>query len=111
MNLANHHYGWPGRAFEHRLASAVKKDRMELVTFVNARREAYLKAAESIPAPGRDVDRLHGKFATIYAAGCTAIRFQILPFSKDELRGAVLTCERDHIAFIAKELGLAAILG
>ena len=111
MNLANHHYGWAGRAFEHRLASAVKKDRMELVAFVNARREAYLKAAESIPAPGRDVDRLHSKFATIYAAGCTAIRFQILPFSKDELRDAVLTCERDHIAFIAKELGLAAILG
>jgi hypothetical protein len=111
MNLANHHYGWAGRAFEHRLASAVKQDRMELVAFVNARREAYLKAAESIRAPGRDVDRLHGKFATIYAAGCTAIRFQILPFSKDELRGAVLTCERDHIAFIAKELGLAANLG
>jgi hypothetical protein len=84
---------------------------MQLVAFVNARCEAYLKAAESIPAPGRDVDRLHSKFATIYAAGCTAIRFQILPVSKDELRGAVLTCERDHIAFIAKELGLAAILG
>ena len=50
---------------------------------------------------------MHGKLATVYAAGCFAIRFKLLPFNFAELLGAVLTCERDHVAFVAKELGEA----
>jgi hypothetical protein len=45
---------------------------------------------------------VHGKFATIYAAGCAAIRFKVFPFTHADLLEAVMTCERDHIAFIAK---------
>jgi hypothetical protein len=69
------------------------------------------QAVADIKAPGRKLLRVHGKFATIYAAGCAAIRFKILPFTEADLLEAVMTCERDHIAFIAKELGGAYALG
>ena len=36
---------------------------------------------------------------------------RFLPFTEADLLEAVITCERDHIAFIAKELGGAYALG
>jgi hypothetical protein len=48
---------------------------------------------------------VHGKLATVYAADCMAIRFRLLPVTRAELLEAILTCERDHVAFISKELG------
>ena len=104
LDLAKKHHGRAGRAFVYCLARALKKDRAELEAFVTARRDGYLREATKIPAPDRDPGRLHGKFATIYAAGCLAIRFGILPFKRAELLAAILTCERDHIALVEKEL-------
>jgi hypothetical protein len=48
--------------------------------------------------------RLHGRFATIYTGGRLGIRFGVLQFSEPELLKAVLTCERDHVAFIDAEV-------
>ena len=106
LELANRNFGVTGRAFVAEIARSLKRDRTGLVAFVRARREAYHRAAASIPAPGRDLGRLHGKFATIYAAGCVAIRFKILPFKRNDLLRAVLKCERDHVEFVRTELGL-----
>ena len=38
---------------------------------------------------GRDLTRISDKFATIYLAGCLAIRFKILPFTEAELLAAL----------------------
>jgi hypothetical protein len=46
----------------------------------------------------------HGRFATIFASGCLAIRFEALPLTKQELLAAILMCERDHLAFIDHEV-------
>jgi len=48
--------------------------------------------------------RISDRFATLFIAGCLAIRFNILPFTEAELLDALLTCERDHVAFIDREL-------
>src|SRR5208283_357130 len=93
------------------IAHARREERDEPVAFVKGRREQYQQAVAHLKAPGRKLLRVHGKFATIYAAGCAAIRFKIFPFTEAELLEAVMTCERDHIAFIAKELGGAYALG
>ena len=111
LELACLHYGLAGRTYVRCLAHALKKDRDEFVAFVKGRREQYRQAVAHLQAPGRKLLRVHGKFATIYAAGCAAIRFQILPFTEADLLAAVMTCERDHVAFIAKELGGAYALG
>ena len=105
IELACLHYGLAGRAYVWNIAHALRKDRDEFVAFVKGRREQYQQAAAHLKAPGRNLLRVHGKFATIFAAGCAAIRFKIFPFTEADLLAAVLTCERDHIAFIAKELG------
>ena len=110
LELARLHYGLAGRAYVWRVAHALRKDRDEFVAFLKERREQYLRAVADLKAPGRRLLRVHGKFATIYAAGCAAIRFKIFPFTEADLLEAVKTCERDHIAFIAKELGGAYAL-
>jgi hypothetical protein len=98
------------RAYIWHIAHAIRDDRDEFVAFVKERREQYQQAVAHLKAPGRKLLRVHGKFATIYAAGCAAIRFKIFPFTEADLLEGVMTCERDHIAFIAKELGGANAL-
>jgi hypothetical protein len=103
--LAEANHGFFGRAYVRCLATAIRNDPEELVAFIKARRDEYKRLAKSTTAPGRNLGRVHGKFATIYAAGCLGIRFRLLPFTGDELRRAILTCERDHVALVAREMG------
>ena len=110
IELARLHYGLAGRAYVWNIAHALRRDRDEFVAFVKGRREQYQQAAAPLEAPSRKLLRVHGKFATVFAAGCAAIRFKIFPFTEADLLEAVLTCERDHIAFIAQELGGAYAL-
>jgi hypothetical protein len=105
MELACLHYGSAGRAYVWHIAHALRDNRDEFVAFLKGRQEQYQRAVAHLKAPGRKLLRVHGKFATIYAAGCAAIRFKILPFTEADLLEAITSCERDHIAFIAKELG------
>jgi hypothetical protein len=103
--LAKANHGYLGRAYVRCLAGAIRHDPEGLIAFIKARRAEYKLFAKSITATGRNLARVHGKFATIYAAGCLGIRFRLLPFSVAELRDAILTCERDHVALVAREVG------
>jgi hypothetical protein len=111
QKLAEQNHGWLGFSFVTELAKALASDRAEVIRFFNARRRAYRRQASKIVAPGRDLNRIHGKLATVYAAGCFAIHFELLPFSRGDLIDAVLTCERDHVAFVAKQRGGAFTRG
>jgi hypothetical protein len=107
--LAENNHGWAGRVLAGRFTRAHGADRDGLKSFVVAHRATYAKAAVAdIKAKKRDLVRVHGRFATIYAAGCVGIRHRILPFTEAELLQANLACERDHVAFIDQELGIAA---
>jgi hypothetical protein len=44
-------------------------------------------------------------FATLYAAGCLATQFKILPITETDVRLSLLDCEREHVAFVDRELG------
>ncbi len=106
QELAGANHGWLGFYFVRELARALASDRAEILEFVKARRRAYKRRASKIVAHGRDLRRVHGKLATVYAAGCLAIRFKLLPFTRAELLEAILKCERDHVSFVANEMGL-----
>jgi hypothetical protein len=100
-------FGWAGPEFGRRLEAAVAADRAQIQAFVAERQRAYWVAADSIKSlTGRNLTRISDKFATINVAGCLAIRFRILPFTEAELLQALLTCERDHVAFVDRELGV-----
>jgi hypothetical protein len=54
------------------------------------------------------VGRISNRFATLYLAGCLAVRFKIFPFTEAEVLEALLTCHRDHVAFIDEQLNIPA---
>ena len=80
--LAEANHGFLGRAYVPCLAEAIRHDLEELVAFIKARRREYKRLAKRITATGRNLARVHGKFATIYAAGCLGIRFRLLPLHR-----------------------------
>jgi Domain of unknown function (DUF927) len=102
--LAEKHHGWAGWYYGKQFERALSTDREELKAFVDGAREEYRRAAASITSSWRDLVRFHGRFATIYAAGCLAHRFEVLPLPRAELLAADLTCARDHVAFVEKEV-------
>lgn len=106
---ARENFGWAGPYLLDRLIKDLEGDRKKLQDFCSARLERFRKTAEDIvSSTGRNLTRAKTRFATIYMAGCVAISYGILPFSEPELLDAVWTCLRDHVAFIEKELGVAA---
>ena len=99
--LASLNHGWPGRKFVKRLLQAKQKNLPALKEFIEERRAGDArKAKRKIVSSSRDLTRLHGKFATIYAAGALAIEYEILPFKRPALLTAILKCEADHVAFV-----------
>ena len=102
--LAEKNYGWAGRELAAKFVHALRVDREELKSYVEAARADYVIAAAGITSSWRDLVRVHGRFATIYASGCVAIRFGVLPFTQEGLLAAILVCERDHVAFVDQEV-------
>lgn len=67
------------------------------------RRGSYLEAARTqVGSPGRDLERVHQRFATGYATGCLAIRYEVFPYDRKELGRALLACERAHVDHVAQ---------
>ena len=98
-------FGWAGPEFVHRFGAEIATDRASVQAFVDERLQTYREAADGIESLlGRDLTRITDKFATSFIAGCLAIRYKILPFTEAEILAALLTCERDHVAFIDREL-------
>ena len=104
FDLATTNYGYPIRVFVARLTSGLARDRPGLVEVVAGNVAKYEAAADGIKSSLRSVLRVRGHFATVYAVGCLAIRFGVLPFTEDELLAAILSCHRDHVAFVDNEV-------
>jgi hypothetical protein len=105
-DLACKNFGWAGPEFLARFERHLEARRAFIEAFAKKRQDAYFRASKAITsARGRNLTRVGNKFATIYVSGCLARRFKILPFSEPELLEALLTCHRDHVEFIDRELG------
>jgi hypothetical protein len=104
FDLATENFGYPGHVFLDRLTAALAEDGAGLAARVAADVAKYQIAAEGIISAVRSVQRVRGYFATIFAVGCLAKRLGILPFSEVELLVAVLSCHRDHVAFVDQEV-------
>jgi hypothetical protein len=110
-DLSRKNFGLAGPEFVRRLAIDLKADRQGSKALAEARQRTFWNAAASIESRGdRDLTRVGDKLATIYAAGCLASSYHILPFTDAELLNALLICLRDHVSFIDDELGIASAL-
>ena len=97
-------YGHLGPAFVQYVLAYDEVAHEELIEWIEERRAAYLKRARKIVSTRRDLTRIHGRFATIYAALCLAGYFELFPFTRRECLDAILKCEADHVSFIETEI-------
>ncbi len=108
LRQLSRNFGWAGPEFVRRPVLEIGAGRASVEAFVDERRRTYRDAAEGIRSlGGRDLTRISDKFATMYVAGCLAIRYNILRFTEADFLQALLTCERDHVAFVDRAPGLA----
>jgi hypothetical protein len=113
LNALGDNFGWAGPEFERRLTKELERDhareqasRSPIRAIADQLHKRYRDAAAHIRSrAGRDLTRISDQFATIYVAGCLAIRFKILPFTETEVRLWLLICQGDHVAFVDRELG------
>ena len=92
-------YGSAGLEFQRRLVADYEADKRALRKWLGHRRREY-KAALQASAENqglKPLSRSTGRCATVYAAGSLAIKYRILPGTKEELLQAVLTCQVDGL--------------
>ena len=75
--LAEQHHGRAGYSFASEFARALRTYRDGWKAFFSECRDEYIQEAAGIRATGRDLTRVHGRFATIYAAGLLAIYLEV----------------------------------
>jgi putative DNA primase/helicase len=100
--MARENRGVAGRAYLEKLVQWRVKDEGGLQEWLRERRAFYLTlASRKLEANGRDLARINQMFATVYAAGRLAIKFDILPWDEKSFASALIECERAHIDFVA----------
>jgi hypothetical protein len=103
QQLYVHHFGHAARKFIAQLSAWLARDEAGFLRWAEQRRDYFLQAAaKGIPSAAQ-AHRIRQKFATLYAVGCLAVEFGILPINKKQLLKALLTCLRDHFAHVERE--------
>jgi uncharacterized protein (DUF927 family) len=100
---ATRYFGHASRNFLEALVQANADDPETLRGWLGERRKYYLEQAHNMSAPGRHMNRIHEKMATVYAAARFAIKHHVLPWAPQDLRDSLLACTRDHVELVASE--------
>jgi putative DNA primase/helicase len=109
LRIAHTHCGRAARAFLKEFAAELREDEASIEAWLQARRERYLRYVRRVViSTGRDLERFHQKFGTIYAAGALAIDYRILPWSRSELLEALVVCEQAHVDHVARFVSSAS---
>jgi len=92
-------YGAVAQEFLRKLVQNWTTDRAGLKRFLKEERLAYLQVLEAKAAVEnlRPLNRASGRFATVFAAGSWAIRYEIFHWQRDYLLQAVLSCQLDGL--------------
>ena len=92
-------FGTPGYQFVCKLYKD-KNSRSAAKKFVKARRTYYIdRIRQEAKSKGlKPLERATARFATVYAAGCLAIKYGIFTWSRKDLFRAVLSCQLDGLA-------------
>jgi putative DNA primase/helicase len=91
--------GSAGEQFVDRLVHDRAHDPAALKRFLKAERKVYLQAlkAKAQAHNLRPLNRASGRFATTFAAGSLAIKYQIFPWNRGDLFEAILACQLDGL--------------
>jgi putative DNA primase/helicase len=93
------YYGTAGRQFERRLVEDRKKSVKQLRKSLAGWRKEYISAlkAQCQTQKFRPLQRSTGRCATVFAAGCLAITYDLVPWTEKELLRAVMSCQLDGL--------------
>jgi putative DNA primase/helicase len=96
---ARKYYGTPIREFIRQLIRESEADPRESRNFLSTERKAYRKELTStVEAEGlKPLSRASGRFATVFAAGSLASKYRIVPWNREEILTAILSCELDQL--------------
>jgi hypothetical protein len=92
-DAALQHYGTPGIAFLKKLTKELGEDPDGLKTWLECRMEFYRKKAGISGWDGPQA-RVARRFALVYAAGCLAQEYGILPWGRNDMAAAVHRCHK-----------------
>jgi putative DNA primase/helicase len=97
-------FGTPGYQFVRKLYKD-KASRSAAKKFVSARRTYYIdRIKRETRLKGlKPLERATARFATVYAAGCLAIRYRIFTWARKDLFRAVLSCQLDGLAVAGRK--------
>jgi hypothetical protein len=101
-------YGVVGRDYIFKILQDLAEDREELASWVQARREAFIRVATRSVSADPDHGRVIGHFATVYAALQLAADYELFCLPKNCGGRALLTCLRDHLRVTASEIARVA---
>jgi uncharacterized protein (DUF927 family) len=92
-------YGVVGPAFVHKLVADRTKSAERLKRFLSRERAAYLQAIKTRAQAEEltPLNRASGRFATVFAAGSLAIKYQIFRWNQQALLQAILSCQLDGL--------------
>jgi len=102
--LAAQHHGVGAREFVGRLTELWAHREIFVGEYLARRQKALCAALRKIDAEregGRPSPLAHDAFAVTYAAACLALWLRILPWTREDLRAALFSCYREHIAYQA----------
>jgi hypothetical protein len=109
IRLTREAYGVASEEFIDKFVAARARDDREVRAYLLDQSARYLRlATRRVSSPGRDLGRLHRRFATIFASARLAIRFGILPWTAEELAEALIACELAHAAHVRQASRAAA---
>ena len=102
---ARKYCGSAGLEFQTKLVAACHSDEKQIRKWLRRQRKVYSKRIKvQAKAKGlKALSRSTGRCATAYAAGCLAIKYKIVPWKEAQLLRAVLACQLDGLAQVAKE--------
>jgi putative DNA primase/helicase len=91
--------GSAGEQFVDRLVRDRARDPTALKLFLQGERKAYLECLKAKTEAGdlRPLNRASGRFATTFAAGSLAIKYQIFCWDRGDLLEAILACQLDGL--------------
>ena len=98
--------GSAGLEFQKRLVADCSSNEPKLRKWLTQRRKVYTNRlnAQAKAKGVKPLSRSTGRCATVYAAGCLASKYGIVPWEKAELLRAVLLCQMDGLGQATAEL-------
>ena len=87
---AEQYYGTASQRFLKHLVAEVAENEQDLVAWLRGRASLYLEKAEKLRGNSGPTMRVANHFASVFAAGCLASRYKVLPFEPADIGRAVI---------------------